>query len=203
MTFIATVPVDQATGDVRAMYARTQARLGYVSNYAKVFSHRPQLLAAWEHLLASVRGHLEARRYELVTLAAARALGSSYCSLAHGLVLRERFYTAQEMVAIADDYRGAQLAPSDVAVMAFAEKVARDASVISAADVQALREHGLSDAEIFDVASAAAARCFFSKLLDALGTEPDAAFAGVEDELRRRLTVGRGIGTSAVEQMPP
>ena len=41
MAFVKTVPVEQATGDVRAMYERTQAALGYVPNYAKAFSHRP------------------------------------------------------------------------------------------------------------------------------------------------------------------
>jgi uncharacterized peroxidase-related enzyme len=201
MAFIATVPADQSSDEVRAMYEGNQARLGYVPNYAKLFSHRPQLWAAWENLLASIRGNLDARRFELITLAAARALRSSYCSLAHGLILRKLFYSAQQMVAIADDYTTAQLAPADLAIMAFAEKLVRDASAIDLADIQTLRNHGLSDAEIFDVASAAAARCFFSKLLDALGAVPDAAYAQVEDELRRRLTVGRAIATSVVEQV--
>ena len=86
--------------------------------------------------------------------------------------------------------------------MSFAEKVAGDAVEATPADVEALRGHGLTDAEILDVAAAAAARCFFSKVMDALGAEPDAAYAGVEDGLRSRLTVGRDISTSAVEQLP-
>ena len=202
MSFIATVPVSQATGEVRAIYERSQARLGYVPNYAKTFSHRPQVWAAWESLLTSIRGTLDARRYELVTVAAARALRCSYCALAHGRILRERFYSAAELAAIMDGRLGA-LTPADAAVMAFAEQVARDAGRITDADVRALRDHGLSDAEIFDIAAAAAARCFFSKLLDALGAEPDAAYAELEDELRRRLEVGRGIATAAVERLSP
>jgi alkylhydroperoxidase family enzyme len=79
------------------------------------------------------------------------------------------------MVAIAEDYTAAQLGPADIAIMAFAEKVVRDASAITGADVQALRDHGLSDGDIFDVAAAAATRCFFSKLRDAVGAEPDSA----------------------------
>ena len=71
-----------------------------------------------------------------------------------------------------------------------------------AADVEALRGHGLTDPEIFDVAAAAAARSFFSKVLDALGAAPDSAYAQVEDGLRRRLAVGRDISASAVEQLP-
>ena len=199
MAFITTVPVDHASDAVRAMDERNQARLGYVPNYAKLFSHRPQLWAAWENLLASIRGNLDARRFELITLAAARALRSSYCSRAHGLILRKRFYSVQQMVAIADEYTTAPLAPVDMAILGFAEKVVRDASAIDVADIQARREHGLSETEIFDVASAVAARCSLRKLLDALGAEPDAAYAQVEDELRRRLTGGRAIATSALD----
>jgi uncharacterized peroxidase-related enzyme len=203
MAFVGAVPVDQATGEVRAMYERNQARLGYVPNYAKAFSHRPGVWTAWETLVASIRSNLDARRYELVTLAAARALRSSYCSLAHGRILRERFYSAGQMVAIAEDYTAAQLGPADVAIMKFAEKVAGDASAITEADVQALRDHGLSDSDIFDVASAAAARCFFGKLLDAVGAEPDSAYTELDRELRRHLTVGRAIATSLPEQVSP
>ena len=49
-----------------------------VPNYAKLFGHRPDVLAAWGQLIAAIRGHMEQRRYELVTIAAARALNSSY-----------------------------------------------------------------------------------------------------------------------------
>jgi uncharacterized peroxidase-related enzyme len=152
--------------------------------------------------VASIRSNLDARRYELVTLAAARALRSSYCALAHGRILRERFYSAGQMVAIAEDYAAAPLEPADIAVMTFAEKVVGAASAITEADVQALRDHGLSDRDIFDVAAAAAARCFFGKLLDAVGAEPDSAYTEMDNELRRRLTVGRAIATSRLEPVP-
>src|SRR5918994_51392 len=202
MAFVDTIPVEQAAGDVRAMYERTQAALGYVPNYAKIFSHRPEVMAACSGLLASIRGHLDTRRYELVTLAAARALRSSYCMLAHGSVLLQKFYSTEQMAAIAGDPATAELAPADVAMMAFAEKLARDASTITEADVRALREHGLTDPEIFDIAATAAARCFFSKLLDALGAEPDAAYDDLDDGLKRRLTPGRPISRDAAEAVP-
>jgi uncharacterized peroxidase-related enzyme len=202
MAFVSTVSVEQAAGDVRAMYERTQGALGYVPNYAKVFSHRPDVMTGWSGLLASIRGHLDPRWYELVTLAAARALHSSYCMLAHGSVLLGKFYSADQMTAIAADPATADLAPADVAMMAFAEKIARDASAITEADVRALRAHGFTDAEVFDIAATAAARCFFSKLLDALGAEPDAAYDGLDETLKRRLTPGRPISRNAAEHVP-
>jgi len=201
MAFISTVPAAEATGDVRAMYERSQARMGYVPNYAKAFSLRPAVMAGWEALLTSVRASLDPRRYELVTLAAARVLRSSYCALAHGRILRERFYSGSELAAIVDD-PVERLTPAESALMAFAEQVARDASRITADDVQRLRDHGLSDAEIFDVVAAVAARCFFAKVLDGVGAEADPPLGELEDGLRERLTVGRTIATAAAERLP-
>ena len=203
MAFIRTIPVEEATGEVRALYERSQASAGYIPNYAKVFSHRPQVMAAWSALLASIRGNLETRQYELITLAAARALRSSYCMLAHGRVLREKFYSAAQLTAIAADFARADLTPAEVAMMSFAERVARDATTITDAEVRSLREHGFTDAQVFDIAAAAAARCFFSKLVDALGALPDAGFGQLEDDLKRELTPGRPISTESPERMPP
>jgi uncharacterized peroxidase-related enzyme len=202
MAFINTIPVDQATDDVQAMYQQSQRELGYVSNFSKAFSHRPHVMAAWRTLVASIRRSVDPRRYELVTLAAARALRSSYCMLAHGLVLRQQFYSSAQLQAIADDCTVAELAPADIAMMQFAERIVRDATAITAADVQTLRAHGFTDPEIFDIAATAAARCFFSKLLDALGAEPDARYAQLEADLRQTLVVGRAISATGDEQLP-
>jgi uncharacterized peroxidase-related enzyme len=202
MAFIETVPVEHASGDVRTMYESNQAVFGYVPNLAKVFSHRPKVNAAWAGLLGSVRSNLDTRRYELITLAAARALRSSYCMLAHGTVLRKQFYSAEQLMAIAADFTVADLAPVDVAIMSFAEHIVRDSASVTAEEVQGLRAHGLTDAEIFDVAAATAVRCFFSKLLDALGAEPDSTYADLERELQQQLTVGRAISRAVVERVP-
>ena len=54
MTFIRTVRPADATGDVHAMYERQEDYWGYVPNYAKAFSHRPESLARWGRLLAEL-----------------------------------------------------------------------------------------------------------------------------------------------------
>src|SRR4051794_11555087 len=76
--------------------------LGYVPNYMRLFAHRPAAFAAWKQLVAAIKGTMDERRYELATLAAARQLRSSYCSLAHGKVLADRFFTADEVTGIAN-----------------------------------------------------------------------------------------------------
>ncbi len=151
-------------------------------------------MAAWGALNGAIKEGMDLRRYELATLAAARRLRSSYCCLAHGTVLLERFDAPVREIAL--DHRAAGLDAVDVAVMDLAERVVDDATSIGDADRQPLRELGLSETEIMDVILAAAARCFFSKALDALGVEPDASYRELEPELREALVVGRPIAFS-------
>jgi uncharacterized peroxidase-related enzyme len=136
---------------------------------------------------------MDVRRYELATLAAARRLKSSYCMLAHGNVLASHFYDAEQVRRIAADHRAAGLDEVDVAVMDLAEKVAGDASSVTQADIDRLRDLGLSDADIFDVVAVAAVRSFLTKTLDALGVRPDGAYAELDPRLREVLVVGRPI----------
>ena len=193
MTFIKTTPVEEAAGAVAEMYEADRAVAGHVRNLAMAFSVAPEVYAAWFQLNASIKARMDLRRYELATLAAARRLHSSYCSLAHGSVLLGQFLDGESLQAVMADHRSAGLDAVDVAIMDLADKVAADATSVTDADIDRLREHGLSDSEIFDVVAAAAARCFFSKLLDGLGVQPDARFAGLEPGVREALTVGREI----------
>jgi uncharacterized peroxidase-related enzyme len=193
MAFVETVPEDQAAGATAEMYATDEAAFGYLPNFTRAFSLRPAVYAAWRQLNGAIKSGMDLRRYELATVAAARRLHSSYCTLAHGSVLMDKFLDADSVAAVVSDHHTAGLSATDVAVMDLAEKVAEDASTIQPADIQRLRSAGLSDAEIVDVVLAAAARCFFSKTLDALGVEPDAKYADLNPEIREVLTVGRAI----------
>jgi len=191
MAFIDSISEEDAGGDLAAIYEESRAQNGYVQNLARAFSLRPEVLRAWQQLNAAIKAH-DLRRYELATLAAARRLRSSYCCLAHGKVLAEQFFPADEVPRLPQG-----LDEADRAVMELAEKVADDATAVTRADIDRLRALGLSDGEIVDVVLAAAARCFFSKTLDALGVEPDAAYADLPPAFRDPLTVGRPIESGA------
>jgi len=193
MAFIRTIPPAEADGPVGEMYERTQAQLGFVPNWAQAFSLRPDVLQGWTTLLKSIRSNLSVRTYELATLAAARAIRSTYCSLAHGSVLADKVFDPAAVTAIAKSAPEAPLEPRERAMMAFAEKVALTADRVSAADVEGLRAHGYRDEEIFDIAATAAARCFFAKLVDAMGVQADASFNDIDPAMRAVLTVGRPV----------
>jgi uncharacterized peroxidase-related enzyme len=177
MPYVRTVPIDAADGLLAETYDRELAKDGYVANMTQLFSLRPEVYAAWGQLRDSIRGNMDLRRYELATLAAARALRCRYCVGAHASILESKFYDRRQLEAIMRDFRDADLDEADVAIMAFAEKVALHAYRVTLEDIATLRGHGLTDAEVFDIALAAALRCFFSKVLDSMGAEPDEAYA--------------------------
>jgi hypothetical protein len=200
MSFIKTLPLEGADGALREMYERQQGAWGYVPNYAKSFSHRPEVMARWGQLLAELRRPLDDRTFELVTFAAAHELKHTPCSLAHGNALAP-FFSNEEICAIADQQPVESVSAAEEEMMRFSRKVAKDASTITAEDVQRLKDHGLSDADVFDVAATAAGRAFFTKVLDAVGSLPDAGFNAIDADLRAHLTVGKPIDTAKDEVM--
>lgn len=161
-------------------------------NYEQAFAARPEVYAAWVGLNTAIKAGMDRRRYELVSIAAARALRSSYCALAHAkAALSLELATPEEL---ADP---AALPEDERAIVAFTERIVRDATSVSAEDVAALRAHGLSDQDVFDVVAATTARCFFAKTLDAVGAQADPTLAALEPaSLRDELTVGRPIAAA-------
>jgi uncharacterized peroxidase-related enzyme len=193
MPFIQT-PEASASEKTASMYASAEANYGYLPNMYRAFGHRPEVMEHWGALLSSIRRQMTPRRYELVTLAAAKELKSSYCMLAHGSVLLREGFTNDGLAAVANETEKAPIDAAERAIMAFAAKVVRDATSVTQEDVNGLKKHHLTDEEIFDITAAAAARCFFSKMLDALGAAPDHVYAErLDPNLRKALTVGRPV----------
>ncbi len=192
MAFIAADPDADADPHTRAVYDRQARAFGYLPNYAQLFSHRPQVIDLWAELQQELRRHVSPRLFELVTFAAALALRSSYCSLAHGCRLREYFCDTEIEQLAAGRYQSI-VSAAEAAAMRYAARVAVDANSVSEADMVLMRAAGLSDAEIFDIAAIAAGRAFFSKLVEGLGARPDAAYARLPEHLQAVLTVGRSI----------
>lgn len=129
MPFIETADAS-GSEQTAAMYAQAEAVYGYLPNMVKAFGHRPEVMERWSGLLASIKSNMDLRRYELVTMAAARELKSSYCMLAHGSVLMRGIFTADEMRQVAEDTSDAPIDEVERAIMQFSAKVVRDATSI-------------------------------------------------------------------------
>jgi uncharacterized peroxidase-related enzyme len=192
--FIDVVPEQNATGAVADYYQQQRTVWGFLPNYAAAFSTRPDVAQAWNTLNTTVREGMERRRFEIATIAAARALRSTYCTVAHAKFLRDVCGDEATMRSIAAEPSGAALDPQDRAVYEFATKVAVDASLVQQADIDRLRALGLSDADIADVVFAVAARSFFTRVLDGLGAQLDTETAQtLQVDVLESMIVGRPV----------
>ena len=190
--FIDTIPEDSAEGLLGEFYQAQTRAWGFLPNYAAAFSTRPEVAMAWSVLNKTVRDGMDRRRFEIATIGAARALRSTYCTAAHSKFLRDVCDDEPTMIAIAKDPSGAGLSDQDRAIYEFAAQVAADAASIGQSDVDRLRELGLSDGDVADVVFAAAARCFFTRVLDGLGAQLDVQTAATfAPAILEALAVGR------------
>jgi uncharacterized peroxidase-related enzyme len=172
MSIIATPEPSDVTGLAAEIYGDDLEHLGYVPEHTRVMAINPEAYKAWENLIGTIARPLGMRRYELVTLAAARGVKSEHCLLAHGNKSL-RYIDEDELTRVARDYRTAGLPEAEVAMMEFAEKVSTASHEMTDADGAQLRELGFSDREIVDIALAAAARNYFSRAIQALGVAVD------------------------------
>ena len=201
MAFIDTIQPSQATGKVHEMYALQQDHWGFVPNYSKLFGHRTEVLSRWGRLLAEIKRPVSNRWYELITFVVARELEHSSCSLVHGNALAEMIGT-DAVADLAKCKIPDVLTDVEKALVTFSLEIARDTTGITDDKVADLKcRHGLSDEDIFDVVAIAAARCFFTKLTDALGAEPDKAMGLVDERLREVITYGRPVSSEEVEKI--
>lgn len=194
--FIETTSEADATGATAELYDDIRAGMGHVPNFIRIFSHGPDILDAWEAHLTLIRDRLSPRRYEIATIGAASALRSSYCMLAHGTKLLNLGMSSDDLAALARGSSGGEeISDLEHKIFAYAHKIARDATSVTASDVEELRAEGLSDTEIFDIAATACVRCFISKMADAMGAQPDSHYLTLDAGLRDALVLGRPIET--------
>jgi uncharacterized peroxidase-related enzyme len=192
--FITPIPESESTDELANYYRTQRTAWGFLPNYAGAFSTRPDVAQAWNQLNSTIRDGMDRRRFELATIAAARALRSTYCTAAHSKFLRDVCDDEESLRAIAADPSGGGLAAQDRAVYEFAAKVATDAASIRQVDVDRLRENGLSDADIADVVYAVSARSFFTRVLDGLGAQLDVQTAqALPADLLHSMIVGRPV----------
>lgn len=185
MSIVDSVPVGTDGGLTAGIYADDTRVLGYVPSHTLVLALNPEAYAAWRVLQQAIASSLGLRRYELVTLAAARALGSEACLMAHGKKVLA-VISREELLRLLSGPGYPGLSPAEQAMMAYAARLSSDSAAMDDADSRTLREAGFSDREIVDITLAAAARNYFSRALHALAVEPDVP-PELDAELREAL----------------
>jgi uncharacterized peroxidase-related enzyme len=192
--YLKTVGPDEATGEVAAIYRKEIEAMGLLMEATRCWTTRPEVLPLFEHFFEGIKANfsLGQRGWQLITFIAAKQVPSTYCSHVYARLLA-RDLGKEQVLAIQRDFRNAGLSTKDVAMLAYAEQVARDASQITQNHIDALREHGFSDIEISDIALCASIRSFVSRFFDATGATPEPVFFDEDREFRVAMTVGKAI----------
>jgi uncharacterized peroxidase-related enzyme len=193
-TTIGFLNVPEVTAEVRQSFDEDVADLGYVMNVSRLWAYQPATATGLFNLLrqANAGDRLSVRQRIILVAACASAFGDSYCALVWGSKLAE----ASDADTAASVLRGVDrgLNPGEQAMADWARKVARHPNGTTAADVQALRDAGFSDSQIFTITVFVALRLAFATVNDALGLPPDAALRSTaRTAVLDAVTFGRTI----------
>ncbi len=179
---------------VQALYDEDLAGGGFVSNGSRLWAHQPDTMKGLFELMSQAfrPSGLTFRQCGILVTAAASALGDSYCSLAWGGKLGKASNAAIAAGVLNGTDTG--LTDQEKAMAAWSRKVARNPNATTPADVQALRDAGLGDGQIFAITAFVALRLAFSTINDSLGAQPDAELAqSLPREVREAVTYGRPV----------
>jgi uncharacterized peroxidase-related enzyme len=171
--------LSQLPEDIRSRILAVQEKAGFVPNVFLALAHRPdefRAFFAYHDALMEKPGALTKAEREMIVVATSGANQCLYCVVAHGAILRVRAKNALIADQVATNYRKADLTPRQKAMLDFAMKVSRDAERISEADFAALKEHGFSDEDAWDIGAIAAFFALSNRMANLTNMRPNDEF---------------------------
>lgn len=174
--------LDQMPEDIRAKILEVQEKAGFVPNVFLTFAHRPDEFRAFfayhDALLLRDSGlnGLTKGEKEMIIVATSAANGCLYCVVAHGAILR--IYEKAPMIAdqLATNYLKADITPRQKAMLGFAMKVCNASDTVGEPDFAALREHGWSDEDAWDIAGITALFGLSNRMANLTSMRPNDEF---------------------------
>ena len=166
--------------DIRTRILEVQAKAGFVPNVFLALAHRPDewraFVAYHDALMLKEGGGLTKGDREMIVVATSAANECLYCVVAHGAILR--IYEKKPLVAdqVATNYRKADITPRQRAMLDFALKVCQRSHEVEEADFAALRAHGFSDEDAWDIAAITGFFGMSNRLANTVGMRPNDEF---------------------------
>jgi uncharacterized peroxidase-related enzyme len=162
-----------ASSQTDAILAAARDAIGYVRNQQHVLAHRPRVLAAvgalGDAVVRDAEGVLSLMERELMALVVSAENRCEACVFAHAAALRGYSGDAEWVATIEVNYRRAKLSRRERALADYAIKVTRAPAEIEPADLQALRNAGVSELGVLEAATVAAYFNLTNRLNSALG----------------------------------
>ncbi|MEM1184663.1 MAG: peroxidase-related enzyme [Planctomycetota bacterium] len=175
MSFIDIVQQNDATGQLADLYKRFGNPDGTVDNVMKVHSLNPPSLEAHGQLYVQAMhkpSPVTRTEREMIGVTVSRLNGCTYCRRHHTEGLTR--FLPDDRKHVAEELEGgstSSLTPRERAMVTWADKLTRTPEAMTQADADALREAGLTDREILDVAQAAAYFAYANRIVLGLGAK--------------------------------
>jgi len=165
--------------DLRERIGAIAEKSGFVPNIFRALGRRPRELRAFldyhDALMDSNDGLSKAER-ELVVVATSGANHCTYCIVAHGAILRVRSKDPELADHVGTNPYGAELTGRQRAIVDLALALALDSASFGDDDVDAARQAGLSEDEIWDVGAITALFAMSNRLAHLTALRPNAEF---------------------------
>jgi uncharacterized peroxidase-related enzyme len=171
--------LDDLPEDIRVRMLDVQEKAGFIPNVFLTLAHRPAEFRAFfayhDALMERDSGLTKAER-EMIVVATSGANDCHYCIVAHGAILR--IYAKNPLLAdqVAANYRKADITPRQKAMLAFALKVSLHSSELVDDDYAAVRAHGFSEEDIWDIGAIAAFFALSNRMADLISMRPNDEF---------------------------
>ena len=165
--------------DIRSRILAVQEKLGFVPNVFLALAHRPEefrAFFAYHDALMEKEGGLTKAEREMIVVATSGANNCHYCVVAHGAILRIRAKNPLIADQVAINHRKADITARQRAMLDFTMKVALEARNIADEDFDALRAHGFSDEDIWDIAAIAAFFALSNRMANFTSMRPNDEF---------------------------
>lgn len=149
MARIQTVSRNEAPAQVNATLDAVKAKIGVVPNLFTTFAHAPAALNGYLAFSdALTHGRLTAAQRESLALAVGQANSCQYCLSAHTLLAKG---AGLNSTAIRDARDGYSSDPLTDALVKLAAKIVNQRGVLSDADIEEARGHGVDDGLVIEV----------------------------------------------------
>ncbi len=170
---------DSLPEETQRLMNKEKAKLGFIPNYMKVLSRRPEELQAYmayRSALLESAGGLTPEEKSMIIVACSSFNGSLYCVIAYEANLRLNSENPGIADEISINYREADISERQKAMLDFAIKVTTDSYSITEEDFAELRKFEFSDKSIWDIATIAAFYNFANRMLNFSKVHADREF---------------------------
>ncbi len=165
--------------DLKPYFEKCRDKLGFVPNVLRAWLVRPEKLRTfirlYDELMLGGSGLSKLER-EMIAVAVSAWNRCYYCLVAHGAAVRKLSGDPQLGEMLAFNYRVAELPARQRAMLDYAVQLTAAPQSVSASDREALRGHGFSEADLFDITEVAAFFNYTNRVAHGLDMMPNAEY---------------------------